>query len=151
MPTNLSALEALDRLRAGVPDLFLRTSLIVGFPGETRAAFDRLLRFVDGARWDYLGVFPYSREEGTPAFRMPSQVPERTKEERARRVRDAQADLLAARNVSRIGQTLEVLVEKTGARGKAVGRFPGMAADGQKTGLGNRAVQFFAERQHRPA
>jgi len=56
----------LDRLRAGIPGVFLRTSLIVGFPGETRAAFDRLLRFVDEARWDYLGVFPYSREEGTP-------------------------------------------------------------------------------------
>ena len=119
----------LDRLRAGVPGLFLRTSLIVGFPGETRAAFDRLLRFVDEARWDYLGVFPYSREEGTPAFRMSSQVPERTKEERARRVRDAQADLLAARNASRIGQTLDVLVEKSGARGKAVGRHRGQAPE----------------------
>ena len=119
----------LDRLRAGVPGLFLRTSLIVGFPGETRAAFDRLLRFVDEARWDFLGVFPYSREEGTPAFRMPSQVPERTKEERARRVRDAQADILAARNASRIGQTLDVLVEKAGVRGKAVGRHRGQAPE----------------------
>ena len=119
----------LDRLRGGVPGLFLRTSLIVGFPGETRAAFDRLLRFVDDAGWDYLGVFPYSREEGTSAFGMPSQVPERTKEERARRVRDAQADLLAARNASRIGQTLDVLVEKTGARGKAIGRHRGQAPE----------------------
>lgn len=119
----------LDRLRAGVPGLFLRTSLIVGFPGETRAAFDRLLRFVDEARWDYLGVFPYSREEGTPAYRMPSQVPERIKEERARRVRDAQADLLAARNASLIGQPLDVLVEKTGAGGKAVGRHRGQAPE----------------------
>jgi len=119
----------LDRLRAGVPGLFLRTSLIVGFPGETRAAFDRLLRFVDEARWDYLGVFPYSREEGTPAYRMPSQVPERVKEERASRVRDAQADLLAARNLSLIGQPLDVLVEKTGAGGKAVGRHRGQAPE----------------------
>jgi ribosomal protein S12 methylthiotransferase len=119
----------LDRLRDGVPGLFLRTSLIVGFPGETRAAYDRLLRFVDEARWDYLGVFPYSREEGTSAFGMPSQVPERTKEERARRVRDAQADLLSARNASRIGQTLDVLVEKAGARGKAVGRHRGQAPE----------------------
>jgi ribosomal protein S12 methylthiotransferase len=119
----------LDRLRAGIPGIFLRTSLIVGFPGETRAAFDRLLRFVHDARWDYLGVFPYSREEGTPAFRMPSQVPERRKEERARRVRDAQADLLAARNASLVGQTLDVLVEKTGARGKAAGRHRGQAPE----------------------
>ena len=119
----------LDRLRAGVPGIFLRTSLIVGFPGETRAAFDRLLRFVDESRWDYLGVFPFSREEGTPAYGMPSQVPERTKEERARRVRDAQADLLAARNRSQIGQTLDVLVEKTGPRGRATGRHRGQAPE----------------------
>lgn len=119
----------LDRLREGVPGIFLRTSLIVGFPGETRAAFDRLLRFVHDARWDYLGVFPYSREEGTPAFRMPSQVPERRKEERARRVRDAQADLLAARNASLVGESLDVLVETTGARGKAVGRHRGQAPE----------------------
>lgn len=119
----------LDRLRAGVPGIFLRTSLIVGFPGETRAAFDRLLRFVDESRWDYLGVFPYSREEGTPAYGMPSQVPERTKGERARRVRDAQADLLAARNRSQIGQTLDVLVEKTGPRGRATGRHRGQAPE----------------------
>ncbi|MBP2684077.1 MAG: MiaB-like tRNA modifying enzyme YliG [Deltaproteobacteria bacterium] len=119
----------LDRLRAGVPGIFLRTSLIVGFPGETRASFDRLLRFVHEARWDYLGVFPYSREEGTPAYRMPSQVPERRKEDRARRVRDAQADLLAARNASLVGKTLDVLVEKTGPPGKAAARHRGQAPE----------------------
>jgi ribosomal protein S12 methylthiotransferase len=119
----------LDRLRAGVPGLFLRTSLIVGFPGETRGAFDRLLRFVDDVRWDYLGVFPYSREEGTPAYRMSPQIPERTKEERARRVQDAQADILAARNASCIGQVMDVIVEKVSARGKAVGRHRGQAPE----------------------
>ncbi len=119
----------LDRLRADIPGIFLRTSLIVGFPGETRAAFDRLLRFVDEARWDYLGVFPYSREEGTPAYRMPSQVPERTKGERERQVRDAQADILAARNATMVGRTLDVLVEKTGASGTAAGRHRGQAPD----------------------
>lgn len=119
----------LDRLRSGVPGIFLRTSLIVGFPGETRASFDRLLRFVHEARWDYLGVFPYSREEGTPAYRMPSQVPERRKEERARRVRDVQVDLLAARNASLVGERLDVLVEKTGPAGKAAGRHRGQAPE----------------------
>ena len=119
----------LDRLRARVPGVFLRTSLIVGFPGETRAAFDRLLRFVHEARWDYLGVFPYSREEGTKAYRMPSQVPERVKEERARRVRDAQADILSARNAALAGETLEVLVEKTAGRGRATGRHRGQAPE----------------------
>ena len=119
----------LERLRARIPGLFLRTSLIVGFPGETRAAFDRLLRFVHEARWDYLGVFPYSREEGTRAFGMPSQVPERVKEERARRVRDAQADILSARNAALTGETLEVLVEKASGRGRATGRHRGQAPE----------------------
>jgi ribosomal protein S12 methylthiotransferase len=119
----------LSLLRARVPGLFLRTSLIVGFPGETRAAFERLLRFVHEARWDYLGVFPYSREEGTRAYGMPSQVPERVKEERARRVRDAQADILSARNASRVGESVEVLVEKTSGRGRATGRHRGQAPE----------------------
>src|SRR4030067_481171 len=64
-----------ERVRKRVPGVFLRTSLIVGFPGETAAAFDRLLRFVHESRWDYLGVFPYSREEGTPAHAMERQIP----------------------------------------------------------------------------
>jgi ribosomal protein S12 methylthiotransferase len=119
----------LERLRTRVPGLTLRTSLIVGFPGETRAAFDRLLRFVHEARWDYLGVFPYSREEGTRAHGMPSQVPERVKEERARRVRDAQADILSARNAARVGETVEVLVERTAGRGRAAGRHRGQAPE----------------------
>jgi ribosomal protein S12 methylthiotransferase len=119
----------LERLRARVPGLCLRTSVIVGFPGETRAAFGRLLRFVHEARWDYLGVFPYSREEGTRAHAMPSQVPERVKEERARRVRDAQADILSARNAARKGEILDVLVEKKAGRGRATGRHRGQAPE----------------------
>jgi ribosomal protein S12 methylthiotransferase len=118
-----------ERLRARVPGVFLRTSLIAGFPGETRRSFDRLLRFVHETRWDYLGVFPYSREEGTPAYSMPSQVPERVKEDRVRRVRDAQADILAARNAALVGETLQVLVEKNGPRGTAVGRHRGQAPE----------------------
>ena len=117
------------RLRERVPGVFLRTSLIVGFPGETARAFDRLLRFVHDTRWDYLGVFPYSREEGTPAFSMRGQVPENLKRERARRIQDLQADILAAGNAARIGTEMEVLVEKTLSRGRAVGRHRGQAPE----------------------
>jgi ribosomal protein S12 methylthiotransferase len=119
----------LERLRTGVPGVFLRTTLIAGFPGETRHAFDRLLRFVDETRWDYLGVFPYSREEGTAAYGMPSQVRESVKQERVRRLRDAQADVLAARNAALAGQTIRVLVERTAARGAATGRHRGQAPE----------------------
>ncbi|KRT74373.1 MAG: 2-methylthioadenine synthetase, ribosomal protein S12 methylthiotransferase [Deltaproteobacteria bacterium CSP1-8] len=119
----------LERVRKRVPGVFLRTSLIVGFPGETAAAFDRLLRFVHESRWDYLGVFPYSREEGTPAHAMERQIPEAVKRERARRVRDAQADILAARNAGMAGEEIEVLVEETRGQGRAVGRHRGQAPE----------------------
>jgi len=126
-PDDIWAL--LERVRAQVPGIFLRTSLIVGFPGETPAAFDRLLRFVHASRWDYLGVFPYSREEGTPAYAMARQVSEAVKQERARRIRDAQADILAARNAGMAGKEIEVLVEETRGRGRVVGRHRGQAPE----------------------
>jgi len=119
----------LERVRRQVPGIFLRTSLIVGFPGETAASFDRLLRFVHASRWDYLGVFPYSREEGTPAYAMARQVGEAVKQERARRIMDAQADILAARNAGMAGAEIEVLVEENRGRGRAVGRHPGQAPE----------------------
>lgn len=119
----------LHRLRARIPGIFLRTSLIVGFPGETAGAFRKLLRFVAEARWDFLGVFAYSREGGTPAYSMASQVPERVKAERARQVRDAQADILAARNRALVGEEIEVLVETAPKRGRAMGRHRGQAPE----------------------
>jgi len=122
-------LELVARLRNRLPGIFLRTSLIVGFPGETAKAFERLLRFVHETRWDYLGVFPYSREEGTVAYPMRPRIPETVRRERARRVQDAQADILAARNAAMIGEEVEVLIEKTLARGRAVGRHRGQAPE----------------------
>ena len=119
----------LERLRARVPGLTLRTSLIAGFPGETRAAFDRLLRFVHEARWDYLGVFPYSREEGTAAWSLTPRVGERAKGERMRLVQEAQSDILAARNRRLVGSRVEVLVEDRPSRGPAVGRHRGQAPE----------------------
>jgi ribosomal protein S12 methylthiotransferase len=121
--------DLVGRLRERLPGIFLRTSLIVGFPGETAKAFDRLLRFVHETRWDYLGVFPYSREEGTPARSMRSQVPEAVRHSRARRIQDVQADILAARNAAMVGEEVEVLVEKTLAGGRAVGRHRGQAPE----------------------
>ncbi len=122
-------LALLGRIRARVPGIFLRTSLIVGFPGETARAFDRLLGFVHEARWDYLGVFRYSREEGTPAYGMRPQVPAAVKAERARKVEDAQSDILAARHAAMAGSEIEVLVEEAAARGRARGRHAGQAPD----------------------
>ncbi len=126
-PDEILALIA--RIRARIPGIFLRTSLIVGFLGETSRAFERLLHFVHEARWDHLGVFPYSREEGTPAYAMVPQVSGAVKGERARQVQDAQAEILAARNAAMRGREVEVLVEEVPARGRARGRHAGQAPE----------------------
>lgn len=117
------------RLRERIPGIFLRTSLIVGFPGETAASFERLLRFVRDSRLDYTGVFAYSREEGTPAFRWRPQVPERVKQDRVRQVREVQEEILAGRNRGMRGVEIDVLVEETSGRGRAVGRHRGQAPE----------------------
>jgi ribosomal protein S12 methylthiotransferase len=126
-PEELLSLVA--RARERVPGVFLRTSLIVGFPGETAAAFDRLLRFVHEAGFDFLGVFPYSREEGTAAWSFTPRVGEKVKMERMRLVQEAQADILAARNRKLVGSRVEVLVEERPSRGPAVGRHRGQAPE----------------------
>jgi ribosomal protein S12 methylthiotransferase len=99
------------RLREEVPDIALRTSLIVGFPGETEEDFRKLLHFVEEAQFDRLGVFCYSREEGTPAAELPDQVSERVKRERHKKLMRAQARVSFKRNRRLIDTIEEVIVE----------------------------------------
>jgi ribosomal protein S12 methylthiotransferase len=103
--------ELLARLRARVPGIALRTSLIVGLPGETEADFEELLRFVEEQRFERLGVFEYSREEGTPAAEMADQIAPELKRERFERVMELQRDIAAAHQRAFVGRRLEVLVE----------------------------------------
>jgi ribosomal protein S12 methylthiotransferase len=103
--------ELLARMRARVPGIALRTSLIVGLPGETEADFEDLLRFVEEQRFERLGVFEYSREEGTSAAELPDQVPDAVKRERFARVMELQRDIAGDHQRSMIGRKLEVLVE----------------------------------------
>jgi ribosomal protein S12 methylthiotransferase len=103
--------ELLARLRREIPGLALRTSLIVGLPGETEADFEDLLRFVEAERFERLGVFEYSAEEGTPAATMPGQVPPALKRERFERVMELQRGISHAHQQAMIGRTVEVLVE----------------------------------------
>ena len=100
-----------ERLRSEIPDIALRTSLIVGFPGETVDDFMELTRFVEQARFDRLGVFCYSKEDGTPAAEMPDQVSERVKKERYRKLMKVQARLSFRRNRAHVGQVEQVIVE----------------------------------------
>jgi ribosomal protein S12 methylthiotransferase len=101
----------IPKIRAEIPEIVLRTSLIVGFPGETEDDFKNLLHFVEETQFDRLGVFCYSREEGTPAAEMPDQVSERIKRDRYKKLMRAQARLSFKRNRRLIGTIEEVLVE----------------------------------------
>jgi ribosomal protein S12 methylthiotransferase len=103
--------KLLARLRAGIPGLALRTSLIVGLPGETEEDFRDLLSFVREERFERLGVFEYSPEEGTPAAEMARQVPEAVKRERRARIMELQQGISRAHQRAMIGRRIEVLVE----------------------------------------
>jgi ribosomal protein S12 methylthiotransferase len=106
-------LGMVERVRARVPGVAFRTSFIVGFPGETDAEFDELLGFVESARFDNVGVFTYSDEDGTAAFGLSGRVPRGVKERRRKRVLAAQQQISARRNRARVGERVEVLVEGT--------------------------------------
>jgi ribosomal protein S12 methylthiotransferase len=102
--------ETIQKLRAAIPELTLRTSLIVGFPGETEADFEELLEFVQETEFERLGVFKYSAEEGTPAARMSGQVSEQEKERRWQEVMDLQAGLSRKKNQALIGTIQRVMI-----------------------------------------
>jgi ribosomal protein S12 methylthiotransferase len=104
--------DLLRRIRAGVPGIALRTTFIVGFPGETDEYFRTLLDFIRQTRFERLGVFTYSREEGTRAGTMAGQVPERVKRKRRDLAMAAQQEIAVAVSESYVGRTLKVLVEK---------------------------------------
>ncbi len=104
-------LGMLERIRARVPGVAIRTSFIVGFPGETEADFEELLAFVKAAEFDNVGVFTYSDEEGTAAFELSERVDGRTKANRRRRLMALQKRIALRRNRARVGQRVEVLVE----------------------------------------
>jgi ribosomal protein S12 methylthiotransferase len=103
--------DLIEKLRREIPGITLRTSLIVGFPGETVDDFLNLTQFVEKAQFDRLGVFCYSKEEGTPAADMPDQVSERVKRERHRKLMKVQARVSFRRNRALVGQIEQVIVE----------------------------------------
>ncbi len=122
-------LALLTTIRKTVPDVVLRTTVIAGFPGETSADAQELTDFITAADFDYVGVFPYSPEDGTEAASMDDIPPEHIRLARAQAVRDAADEAGEARSAARIGQTLEVLSEGLDADGVPVGRWRGQAPD----------------------
>ena len=103
--------NVVKKLRKEIPGLTLRTTFIVGFPGETEADFAELSAFVDEARFDRMGVFTYSAEEGTPAAKLPDQIDEQLKQDRMDILMKQQMSISAALNEQKVGTTVRVLVE----------------------------------------
>lgn len=114
--------ELVNHVRDLVPDVTLRTTLIAGFPGETEEMFEELLDFVSEGLFDYVGVFAYSREEGTRSFSYPDQIEDEVKIERAQSIRDAADAASSALVAQRIGSTFDVLIEGIEEDGQVYGR-----------------------------
>ncbi len=117
--------ETLASMRQAMPDLSVRTTFIVGYPGETDAEFDGLLKFVKDLEFDRVGAFKYSYEIGTPSATLPDQVPDDVKEARYEALMELQQGISLKKNQAMIGQTIDVLVE---------GHGEGEDDDGQPTG-----------------
>jgi ribosomal protein S12 methylthiotransferase len=104
--------ELIAQLRAGIPGVALRTTFIVGFPGETEAAFESLLEFIERIRFERLGVFKYSQEEGSRAAKMPGQISARMKNERYSRAMRVQQRIAREMAAEKIGRELRLLVDQ---------------------------------------
>jgi ribosomal protein S12 methylthiotransferase len=115
-------LERVAWLRGAVPDVVLRTTVIVGFPGERDEDFEALIDLLEEVRFDHLGAFAYSEEEGTPAATMDGVVPPALRQERLERLMDVQRAISQEKNEARVGREVQVLIDAaaaTGATGRA--------------------------------
>jgi ribosomal protein S12 methylthiotransferase len=112
--------DLIRRIRAGVPGIALRTTFIAGFPGETAEDFETLLGFIEETRFERLGVFRYSREDGTRAAKREGHIPSRTKESRWKKAMALQRRIALEQTAAAVGRKIRVLVEAPGvARSEA--------------------------------
>lgn len=109
---NAQICDIINRLRQAIPDIKIRTTFIIGFPGETEESFKNLCNFVEKFKLDYVGFFKYSREEGTRAYNMPNQVPASIKSKRLKVLSSIQYDIVSEKNTALIGKTLECVVDE---------------------------------------
>lgn len=108
---NQELLSVTEKLRERIPDIAIRTTLITGFPGETEEDFSVLKDFVRSVKFDRLGVFTYSQEEGTPAALFPDQIDEEVKEERRNEIMELQQDIAFEHSEAQIGRVLDIIIE----------------------------------------
>ena len=119
--------QLIEKLRRAIPDIVLRTTLIIGFPGETDQQFAELIDFVKWAQFDALGCFPFYPESGTAAAQMPTQVPDRVKQQRLEELMLTQQKIAFAKNSDSTGSKLTCLVDSVDHKGTGRGRFYGQA------------------------
>ena len=120
--TEASIKDTIGRLRAAMSDIHIRTTMIAGLPGETKEDFAQLEKFVEDMKFERLGVFPYSKEEGTLAATMKGQVRQQTKEKRRDAIMALQCAISLEHNQAKVGQVMEVLVEGQDEDGSYIGR-----------------------------
>ncbi len=123
--------KLVKKIRDRVPDLTFRSSFIVGFPGETEADFQELCEFVEETRFDKVGVFAFSREEGTPSYELDGQLPQRTKASRQKKLMGIQRKISRAHQAKLLGRTLDVLIEGVSSESDLLleGRWMGQAPE----------------------
>lgn len=115
-------ISLINKLRKEIPEIIIRTTFIVGFPGETEDDFNELLSFIEDIRFERLGVFTYSQEEDTPAYNLPNQVPEEIKEYRRNKIMEVQQDVSENIMMSKVGKTFNVLIEEFCDNNTYIGR-----------------------------
>jgi ribosomal protein S12 methylthiotransferase len=119
----------IEKLRCAMPDIVLRTTLIVGFPGESDQQYTELLEFIKWAKFDALGCFKFYPESGTAAAKMPGQLPDEVKQQRLEELMLTQQKIAFAKNKRRIGSELTCLVDSVDSNENGRGRFYGQAPD----------------------
>jgi len=112
----------IDKLRASIPDVAIRTAFIVGFPGEQKEHYQHLYEFIEKHRFDKLGVFEYSREKNTSSYSMKNQVPAKIKKPRRKELMQLQQGISKQINESFIGKSIPVIVESITSSGQIIGR-----------------------------
>lgn len=142
--TKTSITKTINKLRDAIPDIVIRTTLITGFPGETKDDFEELYNFVKQTRFDRLGVFAYSKEENTKAAKLPKQVRSDIKERRRDKIMELQRQISLDNNQKYIGQTIEAIIEEIDEDGAYIGRCI-FDAEGIDNG-----VIFTSKKKHKP-
>ena len=120
----------IDKIKGLLPEAVLRTTFIVGFPGETESHFEHLLQFVKRHEFDHVGVFTFSREEGTPAYNLPHQLPQEVMDERRESLMLVQQPIAARKNQESVGKIMDVLIEQENPTTRTlIGRAPRFAPE----------------------